>query len=98
MRLLVAGDATALLLFASVGRMNHGETFDVAGLLWTAAPFLAGGCPSNNVNINYIIFICVIKVVRRWRLVLQALPVDVMLLLLPMSCVDAAVVSGRQII
>jgi hypothetical protein len=38
--LLVGGDATALLLFAAVGRANHGE--GLAGALGTAAPFLLG--------------------------------------------------------
>ena len=40
---LVAGDAFAILLFAAVGRSNHGESLDqVSDVLATAAPFLIG--------------------------------------------------------
>lgn len=41
--LLVAGDAAALLLFAAVGRANHGLDLDA---LQTALPFLLGWFPS----------------------------------------------------
>jgi hypothetical protein len=40
--LLAGGDALALLLFASIGRANHAEGLTLAGVLSTAAPFLAG--------------------------------------------------------
>ncbi|BDA46433.1 hypothetical protein COCOBI_08-5260 [Coccomyxa sp. Obi] len=40
--LLVAGDAAALLLFAAIGRANHGESLDPASVLSVAWPFLAG--------------------------------------------------------
>ncbi|MGI5129032.1 DUF3054 domain-containing protein [Pseudonocardia sp. CA-107938] len=40
--LAVAADVVAVLVFAAVGRTNHAEAFDVAGLLTTAGPFLAG--------------------------------------------------------
>ncbi len=40
--LLVAGDAAALLLFAAIGRANHGESLDPASILSVAWPFLAG--------------------------------------------------------
>ena len=40
--LLVGGDAAALLLFAAIGRMNHGEGMALGDLLTTAAPFLLG--------------------------------------------------------
>ncbi|GAB4816920.1 hypothetical protein N2152v2_003966 [Parachlorella kessleri] len=40
--LLVAGDAAALLLFAVIGRLNHGEAV-TAGAVWeTASPFVLG--------------------------------------------------------
>ena len=39
--MLVIGDVAALLAFASVGRGNHGESVDLFGSLWTAAPFIA---------------------------------------------------------
>lgn len=34
--LLVAGDAAALLLFATIGRVSHGEGFSLIGALGTA--------------------------------------------------------------
>ena len=40
--LLASGDAAALLLFASIGRSNHGEGLAPAAVLATAAPFLLG--------------------------------------------------------
>lgn len=40
--LLVAGDAAALLLFASIGRLSHGEGWSLLGALGTAWPFMAG--------------------------------------------------------
>ena len=40
--LLVSGDLTALLLFAAIGRANHGESLDAVSVLKTAAPFLIG--------------------------------------------------------
>ena len=43
---LVAGDTIVLLLFAAIGRKNHGESLDATALLATAWPFLVGqsGC------------------------------------------------------
>lgn len=38
---MLGGDALALLLFAAVGRMNHGEPVN-ADTLNTAMPFLIG--------------------------------------------------------
>jgi len=38
--LLAGGDAAALLLFAAIGRANHGE--GLGGVLDTALPFLLG--------------------------------------------------------
>lgn len=40
-KLLVAGDAAALLLFAVIGRINHGEVLDVETLT-TVLPFWIG--------------------------------------------------------
>ncbi|EIE23939.1 hypothetical protein COCSUDRAFT_62467 [Coccomyxa subellipsoidea C-169] len=40
--LLVGGDAAALLLFAAIGRANHGESLDPASVLSVAWPFLVG--------------------------------------------------------
>ncbi|KAK9906716.1 hypothetical protein WJX75_006698 [Coccomyxa subellipsoidea] len=40
--LLAGGDAAALLLFAAIGRANHGESLDPASVLSVAWPFLAG--------------------------------------------------------
>lgn len=40
--LSLAADVVAIVVFAAVGRSNHGEAFDVVGLLGTAAPFLLG--------------------------------------------------------
>lgn len=40
--LLVGGDAAALLLFAGIGRRNHSEGLQLAGLFGTALPFLIG--------------------------------------------------------
>ena len=42
-QLLAGGDAAALLLFAAIGRINHGEILDLE-LLMTALPFWAGAC------------------------------------------------------
>ncbi|KAG2495095.1 hypothetical protein HYH03_006706 [Edaphochlamys debaryana] len=39
---LVAGDLAALLLFAAVGRMNHGEGLALGEVVATALPFLVG--------------------------------------------------------
>lgn len=38
----MAGDTAALLLFAAIGRANHGESLDPASVLSVAWPFLAG--------------------------------------------------------
>ena len=40
--LAAAADAVAVVVFAAVGRMSHGEPDDVLGLLGTAAPFAVG--------------------------------------------------------
>jgi hypothetical protein len=40
--LLVVGDAAALLIFAAIGRMNHGEGLALGDVVGTASPFLAG--------------------------------------------------------
>lgn len=40
--LLVGGDAAALLLFASIGRVSHGEGLSLFGALGTAWPFMVG--------------------------------------------------------
>ena len=39
---LVAGDALALLLFAAIGRGNHGEGVFIADVFGTALPFMIG--------------------------------------------------------
>lgn len=39
---LLAVDVVAVLAFAALGRRNHAEGVDVAGIVETAAPFLAG--------------------------------------------------------
>jgi hypothetical protein len=44
--LLAGGDALALLLFAAIGRANHGESLDLPSVLSVAWPFLAGTSPS----------------------------------------------------
>lgn len=40
--LLVGGDTLALLLFAAIGRRNHGEGLQLLQTLNTAVPFLVG--------------------------------------------------------
>ena len=40
--LAVAADAVAVVVFAAVGRLSHGEPDDLLGLVGTAAPFAAG--------------------------------------------------------
>jgi Protein of unknown function (DUF3054) len=40
-QLLAAGDAAAILMFAAIGRINHGEMLDIE-LLLTALPFWTG--------------------------------------------------------
>ena len=40
--LAAAADAVAVVVFAAVGRMSHGEADDLLGLLGTAAPFAVG--------------------------------------------------------
>lgn len=40
--ILVLGDAASLMLFATVGRMNHGEPLGLAAIMGTALPFLTG--------------------------------------------------------
>ena len=40
--LLVAGDCASLLLFATIGRLSHGETLSVTESFLTALPFLTG--------------------------------------------------------
>jgi hypothetical protein len=42
---LAAGDVAALLLFAAVGRTNHGEGALPLEVLGTAAPFVLGALP-----------------------------------------------------
>lgn len=42
MALLVGGDVAALLLFASIGRVSHGESLSLAAAFGTAWPFIAG--------------------------------------------------------
>lgn len=44
--LLVGGDVGALVLFACIGRLTHGEPLDAAAVLATAGPFLAGWLPA----------------------------------------------------
>ena len=40
--LAFAADVSAVIVFAAVGRLSHGESGDLLGLLGTAAPFLIG--------------------------------------------------------
>jgi hypothetical protein len=40
--LAFAADVTAVIVFAAVGRLSHGESGDLFALLGTAAPFLIG--------------------------------------------------------
>ena len=40
--LAAAADAVAVVVFAAVGRMSHGEADDLLGLVGTAAPFGVG--------------------------------------------------------
>lgn len=40
--LLLAGDITALLVFAAIGRGNHGEGESAVGIVSTALPFIIG--------------------------------------------------------
>jgi Protein of unknown function (DUF3054) len=40
--LAFAADVIAVIVFAAVGRLNHGEAESLSGLLATAAPFLIG--------------------------------------------------------
>lgn len=40
--LLIGGDAAALLVFAAIGRKNHGEGLQLAETFNTALPFLVG--------------------------------------------------------
>ena len=40
--LAAAADAVAVVVFAAVGRLSHGETDDLLGLVATAAPFGVG--------------------------------------------------------
>ena len=40
--LAVVADAVAVVVFAAVGRMSHGEAADLLGLVGTAAPFGVG--------------------------------------------------------
>lgn len=42
--LLVGGDTAALLLFAAIGRRNHGEGLQILDTFNTALPFLVGLC------------------------------------------------------
>ena len=42
--LLVGGDTAALLLFAAIGRRNHGEGLQILETFNTALPFLVGLC------------------------------------------------------
>lgn len=39
---LAAGDLGSLLVFASIGRSNHGEALDLGSVLYTALPFIIG--------------------------------------------------------
>lgn len=47
---LVAGDVAALLLFAAIGRGNHGEGLFITDVLLTAAPFMLGWFLSSGVT------------------------------------------------
>jgi hypothetical protein len=40
--LAIVADLVAVVVFAAIGRMSHGESDDLLGLLGTAAPFLVG--------------------------------------------------------
>jgi hypothetical protein len=40
--LAIVADLVAVVVFAAIGRMSHGEPDDLMGLLGTAAPFLVG--------------------------------------------------------
>lgn len=40
--LAIVADLVAVVVFAAIGRMSHGEPDDMLGLLGTAAPFLLG--------------------------------------------------------
>jgi Protein of unknown function (DUF3054) len=40
--LAIVADVVAVVVFAAIGRMSHGESDDLVGLLGTAAPFLLG--------------------------------------------------------
>jgi Protein of unknown function (DUF3054) len=40
--LAAAADAVAVVVFAAVGRLSHGESDDLLGLVGTAAPFAVG--------------------------------------------------------
>jgi hypothetical protein len=40
--LAIVADVVAVVVFAAIGRMSHGEPDDLLGLLGTAAPFLVG--------------------------------------------------------
>lgn len=40
--LLAGGDAAALVAFATIGRLSHGESLSLLGSFATAAPFLVG--------------------------------------------------------
>ena len=41
---LLGGDTAALLLFAAIGRRNHGEGLQIVETCNTALPFLVGKC------------------------------------------------------
>ena len=45
--LLVGGDLSALLIFAAIGRANHGESLDPASVVSVAWPFIAGNVGSS---------------------------------------------------
>lgn len=40
--LALAADVAAVVVFAAIGRLSHGESDDLLGLLGTVAPFAAG--------------------------------------------------------
>ena len=40
--LAIVADLVAVVVFAAIGRMSHGESDDLLGLLGTAAPFILG--------------------------------------------------------
>jgi Protein of unknown function (DUF3054) len=54
---LVAGDTLALLLFAVLGRANHGENISVADVFGTALPFLLGA-PTSTFDLVRWIPVC----------------------------------------